>query len=55
MALARRHDPLSAALDRSLLPAVIRRPALVPVGRGHSPDIRIMTYSLGSEGISHGR
>lgn len=54
MAPERRRNPLSAALDRSVLPAVIRRPAVVPVGRGHLPDIPIMTYPLGSEGISHG-
>ena len=50
MARERRRDPLSAALDRSLLPAVIRRPAVVPVGKGHLPHIPIIMNPLGSGG-----
>ena len=50
MAHPRRRDPLPAALDRSELPAVIRRPANAPVGGGHFKDIPIIFHPLGSGG-----
>ncbi len=46
----RRRDPLPTVPADSRLPARIRRPAIVPVGRGHSPDIPIISHPLGSGG-----